>query len=123
MPEVTATTRAVHFGATHQMARVLAGADSSRHGSEEARPARAALVLASRVEQRLAAAGALEGAGALLRVQRAGAGLLGAVLTQHLVGLRAKLTAPLFVRLLDRKWFLGHRTPLQALRPSAAAAD
>ena len=66
---------------------------SGRIGCEEARPAGAALELGCRVEQRLAAAGALIHAAPLLGVQRAGAGALRAVRTHDLVLLRRQLAA------------------------------
>src|SRR6185312_102839 len=51
-------------------------------------------------EQRLAAAGADECAVALFRVQRTGAGTLGAVLAQHREGLRGQLLVPLLLAVL-----------------------
>ena len=53
------------------------------------------------IEQRLAAAGAVEGARALFVVQRAGEGPLGAVLAQHVMLQRIEFLLPLGVALLD----------------------
>src|SRR5690348_2488253 len=61
---------------------------------EEARPAGAAVELGRRFEKRLAAARTGEHAVALFLVERAGAGALGTVLAQHVVGLGAQLRLP-----------------------------
>ena len=57
--------------------------------------------LVAGVEQRLAAAGAAEDARALLVVQRAAEGALGAVLAQHVMLQRIELLLPLGVAFLD----------------------
>src|SRR5439155_795508 len=67
------------------------------------RAAGAAVELGVRAEEPLAAAPAAEGAGALLFIQRAAAGALGAVRPQHPVGLGRELPPPLLVGLLDRE--------------------
>src|SRR5262245_3694225 len=78
--EMAAALGAVHLGAGHEEAAVARGADGVGQRLPERRPARAAFVLGRRIEQRLAASRAAERAGALLEVERAGAGALGAVL-------------------------------------------
>ena len=60
---------AMHLGAQHQLRSV--GLDRSRQRIEETRPAGAAVEFLGGGEQRLAAAGAIEGAGALLVIERA----------------------------------------------------
>ena len=67
------------------MAGVGGGCHRARQGVVEAGPAGAAFELGLGVEQFGAAAGALELAGPLFVVQRAGTGPLGAVLAQHAV--------------------------------------
>ena len=69
-------------------------------GAQKEGQARAALVLGRGIEQGLAAAAAAEDAGALLVVQRAGEGTLGAVVAQHMVLQRIELLLPLAVALL-----------------------
>src|SRR5207245_11095144 len=101
--EVAAAARAMHFRAPHEEMPVLARAHRSRQGPEEARPAGAAVELGVRAEAQLAAAPAAEGTGALLIIQRAAAGALGAVRPQHPVGLGRELPPPLLVGLLDRE--------------------
>src|SRR5688500_562248 len=64
--EMSAALAAVHFGAGHEMTPVLGRADGPLERREETRPAGAALELSCRHKQRIAAAGALEGPGALL---------------------------------------------------------
>src|SRR4051812_42039635 len=102
MAEVTAAIRAMHFGAGHEKAAVGGGSHRPLQGLPEAGPARAALVLGRGIEEPLAAAGAEEGAGALLGVQRAAARPLRAVLAQHAIALGRKFAAPCLIRLLDR---------------------
>src|SRR5437660_3750442 len=91
---------AMHLGAAHAVAVVGRGRDGVVLGCPEGRPAAAAFVLGRRIEQRLAAAGAAELAGALLVVERARSGALGRVLAQHLVLRRVEFLAPLLVALL-----------------------
>ena len=78
--EVAAAARTVHLGAAHEVAAVLVGPHRPGHGPVEARPARAAFVLGVRLKELLAAAGAAEHAAAVLLVERAGAGALGAMM-------------------------------------------
>src|SRR4030095_8847287 len=85
MAEMAAALGAMRLGSGHEMAGVGRGADRARHRRPEGGPARAAFVLVSRIEQGLATAGAVEGAGALLVVERAGEGSLGAVVAQHVM--------------------------------------
>src|SRR5262249_16316275 len=73
------------------------GLDRALLGIVEARPAGAALELLLRHEQRLAAARALERAGALLEIERAAPRPLGTVAAQHLILLRREQAAPLRV--------------------------
>src|SRR5436190_19617045 len=83
MPQVPAAFRAVDFGPGHAVTLI----DRRRDGvgpkrRPETRPPGAALVLALGGEQRLATAGAPEGAGAFFLVQRARSARLGAVLAK-----------------------------------------
>src|SRR4028119_1723536 len=70
--EVPAAARAMHLRARHEQAAVGLGADPALDGRPEGRPAGAALELGAGVEQRLAAAGAQESAGADFGGGRAG---------------------------------------------------
>src|SRR5262245_26371850 len=94
---MSAAVAAMHLDTLHEEAADVTGAHRAFQRLEEARPAGAALKLGIRGKQVLAAAGADELAVALFRVQRAGAGALGAVLAQHLVLRRGKLRAPLLL--------------------------
>src|SRR5262249_25664080 len=67
-------------------------------------------------EQRLAAAGADERAGTFLIVERAAAGSFGPVPAQHLVLLGREQTAPLLVRVGDRKAFVVHGSSSARIR-------
>src|SRR5262249_46468665 len=83
LTEMSAAARAVHFGARHAVAAVLGRRDGGLIvRCEKARPPGPALELGVGVEQRLAAAGALEGAVALFAIQRTRAARLGGVLAQ-----------------------------------------
>src|SRR5437762_8678665 len=99
--EMAAALGAVHLGAAHEEAAVGRCAHGAGQRLPERGPARAAFELGAGIEQRRAAAGAAEGALALLLIERAGAGALGAVLAQHLVLLRIERLAPLLVAFLD----------------------
>ena len=79
MAEMAAAIGAMDLDAVHAVAAILRGADSALKRLVEARPAGAALEFLAGLEQLLVATGAGEGAGALLVVERAGAGALGAV--------------------------------------------
>src|SRR5262249_38462246 len=81
--EMAAAAAAMHLGAGHAVAVVGQGFDRALLRIVEARPAGAALEFLLRGEQRLPAAGAGEGAGALLMVERAAARRLGAVAAHH----------------------------------------
>src|SRR5262249_34062882 len=94
VPEMAATAAAAHLGTHQAIAAVARGFDRAWHRIVKARPACAALEFRLRHEQRLAAAGADEGAGALLVVQRAAAGTLGAVPAHHLVLLGREQAPP-----------------------------
>src|SRR3984893_10765757 len=83
--EMAAAFRAVHLGAGHEETGVARAPDRARHRLPERRPARAAFILGRRVEQRLAAAGAAEGARTLFVVQRAAERALRAVIAQHVM--------------------------------------
>src|SRR6266436_5781145 len=69
--EMASAAAAVNLRARHAVAAIGRGFDRARHRIVETRPAGAALELRLRHEQRLAAADADEGAGALLEVERA----------------------------------------------------
>src|SRR5688572_19312188 len=85
-------------------------------GPVEARPSRPRVELRLRPEQRLAAAHARIDAGALLGIERRGAGTLGAVLPRDVVLLAGELRAPFGIRFDDlvgarrawRRCALGH---------------
>src|SRR5262249_27803829 len=101
MAEMAAAPTAVHFGADHAVALVGRGFDCALHGIIEARPAGAALEFPLRNEQRLIAAGAHEGARALLIIERAASRRLGTMAAHHLILLRREQTAPFLVRMGD----------------------
>src|SRR5262245_38927432 len=120
--EMAAALGAMHLGAGHEMAAVARRADGAVLGRPERWPARAAFVLGRGIEQRLAAAGAAEGAGALLVVQRAGERPLGAVIAQHVMLQRVELLLPLGVALLDG--IIGsHGSSYTSVRNSAVATE
>src|SRR6185369_11323022 len=100
MAEMAAALGAMDLGSGHEVAGVGRGLDGVGDRRPEGRPARAAFVLGTRVEQGLAAAGTAEGASALLVVERAGEGPLGAVVAQHVMLQRVELVLPLGVALL-----------------------
>src|SRR2546421_4177672 len=83
--EMAAAATAMHLGACHEQAAVAGGADGVLQRRVEAGPAGAAVELGGGGEERQIAAGAGIGAGAVLLVEGAGAGALGAVLAQHVV--------------------------------------
>src|ERR1700726_4588680 len=97
MAEMAAAAAAMHLGAGHEKAAVGVGLDHLFERRREARPAGAAVELRAGVEQGLAAAGAVVDPGAVLLVERARAGALGAVLAQHPVLLGRQAFAPLLV--------------------------
>ena len=99
--EMAAAATAMHLGAQHEQAAVAGGADGVVERRVEAGPAGAAVELGGGGEQRQVAAGAVVGAGAVLLVERAGAGALGAVLAQHVELLRREQLLPFLVGLGD----------------------
>src|SRR5437763_4218607 len=109
MPEVAAAAAAMHLGAGHEKAAVGVGLDRILERGKEARPSRAAVEFRAGVEQRLAASGAVINSGAVLLVERARPGALGAMLAQHPVLLGRQLAAPLLVALLDLEVLFGFR--------------
>src|SRR5262245_4794628 len=114
--EMAAAAAAMHLGADHAVARVGRGLDSARHRVVEARPAGAALEFLLRHEQRLPAAGAAEGPGALLVIERTAAGRLGAVPAQHLVLLGRQQAPPLGFAVADPILLVGHVRAPQSSR-------
>src|SRR5262245_60298498 len=76
---------AVVLGPREDQLEIALGAEHARDRGEEARPAGAAVVLHRRSEERQAAAGADEDAGAFLAVERARACALGPFLAQDVV--------------------------------------
>src|SRR5262249_28262165 len=84
--EVAAAAAAVHLGADHQEAGVVARRHGVRQRGVEARPAGVALELGLRREERERAAGAEERAVAVLVHERARPGALGALLAEDVVG-------------------------------------
>src|SRR5207253_4634161 len=83
--------------AGHEEAAVGVGLDPVLERRREARPAGTAVELGAGVEQGLAAAGAVIDPGAVLLVERARPGALGAVLAQHPVLLGRQAAAPLLI--------------------------
>src|SRR5215218_7728012 len=129
MAEMAAAAAAMHLGADHAVAAVGRGLDRARDRVVEARPAGTALELLLGCEQFLPAPRAGERAGALLVIERAGAGTLGAVAAQDIVLLGGEELAPLLVAVGDRETFLFHsptpcvgadRRPQAALRSSSS---
>src|SRR2546426_9350253 len=102
MAVVPAAADAVVLGARVDQEVVLLRLEGPRDAGEEARPAGARLVLHFRGEERQAAAGAGEHAGAFLLVERARAGALGAFLAQHAERVGGQALAPLVLRQLER---------------------
>src|SRR3954465_9916739 len=83
--EMAAAAAAMHLGADHAVGAVRRGLDRARNRAVEARPAGPAPELFLRCEQLLPAPRAGERAGALLVIERAGAGPLGAVAAKNIV--------------------------------------
>src|SRR4249919_1570815 len=82
MAEMSTALRAVDLHAGHAIGAVGRRANRSFNRLEKARPTGAALELRIAREERLPTAGACEGAGTLLEVERAGACALSAMLAQ-----------------------------------------
>src|SRR5882724_1148411 len=99
--EMAAAAAAVNFGPHHAVGPVFGLADPVLNRLIKARPSGAALILRLRGEQRQVAAGAGEGALAMLLEQRARPRALGAFLAQDFILLRRQLRAPLRVGLFD----------------------
>src|SRR5262249_12360350 len=126
-----AAPAAMHLGAHHAIAAIARGFDRALNRIVEARPAGTALELLLRHEQRLAAPGAGERAETFLVVERAAAGRFGPVPAQHLVLLGREQTAPLLVRMGDRKVLVVHGSssacvpprPVQAMLRSSSSID
>src|SRR5262245_21119696 len=113
--EVSFTAGAAHLRPGHEVGAVFVLADGGTgRRLVEARPARTGLELGGGGEQRLAAAHAAEGAGALFPIEWRGARRLGAVLAGDVVLLGGQLAAPLGIRLDDfvgsDRGLLGHGT-------------
>src|SRR5580700_2911448 len=98
---MAAAAAAVHLGAHHAPAAIGDGLDRAGLRIVEAWPASAALELLLRAEQRLLAAGAVEGAGALLVIERAAARPFGAVLAHDVELLGREQLLPLGFRMRD----------------------
>src|SRR4051812_19200323 len=122
MPEVSAALRAVHFGARHGIAAVLGSADRRIERTPEAWPSGSALELRIRREQRVAARSAGEPPRPLLLIERAGAGTLGPMLTQHLILAGRQRLLPFLVRLVDREIELLHKLILLWIERRGRAA-
>src|SRR5262245_33646997 len=121
--EMAAAAAAMHLGAHHAVAAVLGALHRARDRIVEARPAGAALELLLGDEQRLAAARAGEGAGALLVIERAAAGGLGAVAAQDVVLLGREQAAPLLVGVGDRVLLACHALDLLCSTCPQAVGD
>src|SRR5258708_7595258 len=107
MPQMAVAFRTKHLGPDHAVARVALLVDvafSRRLG--KARPAAAGIELGVGFEQRLPAAGASVGAGALLMLIFSGERPLGRLLPQYRKLHRRQFLAPLRLALLD---LAGHR--------------
>src|SRR4030095_10716068 len=100
----------VHLGARHSVAAIDCRTDRAFDRREEAWPARAALELAIRDEQRLPTAGTGKRSCAVLGEQRTRAGKLSAVATKNRVLFWRQLTSPLVIGLHHRKLFFCHVT-------------
>src|SRR5580698_7240121 len=103
--EMAAAAAAMNFGPQHPEGAVFGLADGVLERLIETRPAGAALEFGLRGEQRQVAAGAGEGALAMLLEQRAGPRPLGAFLAQDVILLRRQLGAPLGIGLFDLEFF------------------
>src|SRR6185369_1682396 len=102
MAVVAAAARAVIFQPRVDQEEVLLLLERARDGGEEARPAGAGVEFHLRGEQRQPAARAGEHARALLLVEGARAGALGAFFAQHLERLGRQALAPFVLRQLER---------------------
>jgi hypothetical protein len=100
---MSAAVAAVHFGARHPVAAIDRRPDAALDGGKKAGPASAALELAIRDEQLLAAGRARERARPMLAQQRTGSGRLSGVIPQHRILLRRQQFAPFLIRLGDGK--------------------
>src|SRR5215831_11155247 len=98
---VAAATHAVVFRARPNQFKIPAGREHARYCGEEARPARAAVKLHRRGEERQTAASADEHPGPLFLVQGASEGALGAFPTQHIELLGRETLLPLRFRALQ----------------------
>src|SRR6187431_3209426 len=113
MAEMAAAVGAVHFGPRHIHTAVLGGI----HGrvacrSEEAWPAGTALVLRLRTKEEMATGGTVELAFPFLRVQRARAGALGAMLAKDAILAGRECRLPLLVALVPGKGLVSHNLSL-----------
>src|SRR5689334_1874979 len=102
MPMMSAAADAVVLRARIDQVIVLLHVEDPRDRSEEARPAGARFELHRGGEERQAAARAGEDAGALLVIEGAGAGALGAFLAHDVEGLGGQALLPLILRELHR---------------------
>jgi len=116
MAEMTAAAAAMGLGADHEMAAVDRRFDRSRLGVIEARPAGAALEFLLRLEQSLAAAGAVERTRTLLEIEGAAAGPLGSMLAHDVILLGRQNLAPFLLRVRDGV-LLGSRRAVHGLPP------
>ena len=105
MPEMAAAAAAMHLGPQHPVGPVFGLADGVLERLIETRPAGAALEFRLRGEQRQIAAGAGEGALAVLFQERTRSRPFGALLAQDFVLLRRQLRAPFGVGLFDLELF------------------
>ena len=95
--QMAAAAAAMDLGAYHEQGPVGPGAHRVGKRPGEARPAGAAVELGGRAVHREIAAGAQEGAAAMLAVERAGARPLGMRLAQHRILGGIEALAPLGV--------------------------
>src|SRR6476660_3006574 len=99
--EMAAAAAAMDLIPHHAERVVCVGQHRALDGLVEAWPAGAAVELGLRIEQRQAASGAGEGAGAVLVVERAGECALGVLLAQHRILLWRQQLSPFLWRVGD----------------------
>src|SRR6266851_10505020 len=104
---MTAAAAAVDFAPQHPKGAVFGLADGVVERLIKTRPAGATLEFRLRGEQRQVAAGAGEGALAVLLEQRARSRPLGALLAQDFILLRRQLRAPFRIGLFDLELLRG----------------
>jgi hypothetical protein len=103
MTQVSAASRAVHFGPRHPEFAVDSGLDRLLERREKTRPAGATLKFCLGGKQRRTASRAGKGAVAFLDVERARAGAFRAVLTEDVELVRRQRRSPLVIIFLHKQ--------------------